>query len=264
MPVASRMGADQIPGTARRIIRPAPRWSNPLPTCSTPMTIAMTRNHELPAYACGVSTAKMSTAKLRAMSHGQKVNVGGKGKPLRNRRMRRASGLYQARKSWVASSATCSPSPKVAASHAHPNPVVELPIIIGAQKSPNYWISRQFRRLSTVLASKSDFFSNLRHFFPVHIQGFLNSFNHPKLRAWITKFVMRPVSQNRPNHHAFSTKCDWRSEPCIIHAEPTQGRLVTRYVSDQSLIVQTVLQFSFSWLAMQFLFRQFPCESKRP
>jgi hypothetical protein len=31
-----------------------------------------------------------------------------------------------------------------------------------ASHPPNYWISRQFRRLSSVLASKSDFVSNLR------------------------------------------------------------------------------------------------------
>ena len=131
------MGADQIPGTARRIIRPTPRWSNPLPTCSTPMTIARTRNHELPAYACGVSPAKISTAKLRAMSHGQNVNVGGNGMPPRNRRMRRTCGLYHARKSCVASSAMCNPRARVAATHGHPNAVVELPVIKGARMSPN-------------------------------------------------------------------------------------------------------------------------------
>src|SRR5213075_3220264 len=104
-----------------------------------------TRNHELPAYACGISTANMSTAKLRPMSHGQKVNVGGNGKPPRNRRMRRGCGLYQARKSCVASSAMCNARARVAATHAHPNAVVLPPVIIRAKMSPNENYTKKFR-----------------------------------------------------------------------------------------------------------------------
>src|SRR5262249_72516 len=97
-----------------------------------------------PPNALGVSAARTRTAKLSPITQGQNVNVGGNGKPPRNCRMRSVCGLYQARKSCVASSITCRARARVAATHAQPKAGVAMSIIIQLVSPSKYRITDNF------------------------------------------------------------------------------------------------------------------------
>src|SRR5690348_560967 len=128
-PARSNTGAVQTPGTARRAMMAPARWSEPFATWIAPSANAAQRIPGSPANANGVSTARTTTAALSPSSQGQKVNVGGNGKRPKRCRIRRARGLYQARKSWAASSATCSARASTAATHAVPKGAATPPAV---------------------------------------------------------------------------------------------------------------------------------------
>src|SRR6185369_5360404 len=64
---------------------------------------------------------------VRPRIHGTNLNVGGKGIPPSALRILSARGLYQERKSWLASSTTCNANAITASSHASPNGLLSMP-----------------------------------------------------------------------------------------------------------------------------------------
>src|SRR4029077_21213277 len=106
---------------------------------------------------------------------------------------------------------------------------------------PNMWISRQFRRLSSVLASKSDFLSFLRNRWRSFEFSFRKAAQPAKLTSWTTKLAAKSKGL-KPQMQAVLQSClssyGALSEPSIIQLEPSKRTcigLVTSFFSTRNV-----------------------------